>query len=323
MRLIGLAEVALELACRRGLDRTAFGKPLVNLGGNRERIADARIAIDQARLLVLNAAWKLDDGRPAERALRGQPDQGGGAEHGPAGHRHGDPAARRRRAVRRLPARRRRGPTPGRCGWPTGPTRCTAAWSPGSSSGKYLSADERVSRVLVTGARVRARRRAGAGVRRARRRGARAPTVGDRRPRRRRARAARSTSRSDDDWAAAPRLGRGALGRPRRPGQQRRRRRRRPDRRRRPWTSGSGSPRSTCSAWSAAPARSCRCSRRSAPATIVNVASLAGLVHPAGMASYNAVKAGGGGVHARPPATSSRSTACTARWSARRTSGPT
>jgi acyl-CoA dehydrogenase len=64
MRLIGLAELALELACRRGLERTAFGKPLVNLGGNRERIADARIAIDQARLLVLNAAWKLDVGGP-------------------------------------------------------------------------------------------------------------------------------------------------------------------------------------------------------------------------------------------------------------------
>ena len=62
MRLIGLAELALELACRRGLERTAFGKPLVNLGGNRERIADARIAIDQARLLVLDAAWKLDQG---------------------------------------------------------------------------------------------------------------------------------------------------------------------------------------------------------------------------------------------------------------------
>jgi acyl-CoA dehydrogenase len=60
MRLIGLAEMALELACRRGLERTAFGKPLVRLGGNPERIADARIAIDSARLLVLHAAWMLD-----------------------------------------------------------------------------------------------------------------------------------------------------------------------------------------------------------------------------------------------------------------------
>ncbi|MCM3516339.1 acyl-CoA dehydrogenase family protein [Nocardioides sp. P86] len=64
MRLIGLAELALELACRRGLEREAFGKPLANLGGNRERIADARIAINSARLLVLDAAWKLDVGGP-------------------------------------------------------------------------------------------------------------------------------------------------------------------------------------------------------------------------------------------------------------------
>ncbi|CRK55040.1 Isovaleryl-CoA dehydrogenase [Alloactinosynnema sp. L-07] len=60
MRLIGLAEKALELACVRATTREAFGKPLANLGGNRERIADARIAIEQARLLVLSAAWKLD-----------------------------------------------------------------------------------------------------------------------------------------------------------------------------------------------------------------------------------------------------------------------
>ena len=64
MRLIGLAEKALQLACERGLSRTAFGKPLVNLGGNRERVADSRIAIDSTRLLVLNAAWKLDQGGP-------------------------------------------------------------------------------------------------------------------------------------------------------------------------------------------------------------------------------------------------------------------
>jgi acyl-CoA dehydrogenase len=64
MRLIGLAELALELACRRGTERVAFGKPLANLGGNRERIADARIAIDQARLHVLHAAWLVDRQAP-------------------------------------------------------------------------------------------------------------------------------------------------------------------------------------------------------------------------------------------------------------------
>jgi alkylation response protein AidB-like acyl-CoA dehydrogenase len=60
MRLIGLAERALELGCERAMARTAFGKPLANLGGNRERIADARIRIEQARLLVLKAAWLID-----------------------------------------------------------------------------------------------------------------------------------------------------------------------------------------------------------------------------------------------------------------------
>ncbi|MGI8992718.1 MAG: acyl-CoA dehydrogenase family protein [Nocardioidaceae bacterium] len=60
MRLVGLAERALELALERGTSRVAFGKPLVNLGGNRERIADARIAIEQLRLLVLKTAWLLD-----------------------------------------------------------------------------------------------------------------------------------------------------------------------------------------------------------------------------------------------------------------------
>ncbi|MBJ8344139.1 acyl-CoA dehydrogenase family protein [Antrihabitans sp. YC2-6] len=60
MRLIGLSEKALELACTRASTRTAFGKPLANLGGNRERIAKARIAIEQARLLVHYTAWLLD-----------------------------------------------------------------------------------------------------------------------------------------------------------------------------------------------------------------------------------------------------------------------
>jgi acyl-CoA dehydrogenase len=64
MRLIGLAEMALERACRRAVSRTAFGRPLAKLGGNAERIADARSAIDQARLLVLHAAWKLDTAGP-------------------------------------------------------------------------------------------------------------------------------------------------------------------------------------------------------------------------------------------------------------------
>ncbi len=61
MRAIGASERALELMIRRGISRTAFGKPLINLGGNRDLVADLRIAIDQARLLTLHAAWKIDD----------------------------------------------------------------------------------------------------------------------------------------------------------------------------------------------------------------------------------------------------------------------
>ncbi len=60
MRCIGASEVALQMLIERGIKRVAFGKPLINLGGNRERIAEHRIAIDQARLLTLYAAWKID-----------------------------------------------------------------------------------------------------------------------------------------------------------------------------------------------------------------------------------------------------------------------
>ncbi len=60
MRCIGASERALELMIDRGMKRTAFGKQLLNLGGNRERVAEARVAIDQARLLTLYAAWKMD-----------------------------------------------------------------------------------------------------------------------------------------------------------------------------------------------------------------------------------------------------------------------
>ncbi|MCB1640683.1 MAG: acyl-CoA dehydrogenase family protein [Xanthomonadales bacterium] len=60
MRCIGAAERALQLLIERGASRVAFGKPLIMLDGNRERIAELRMAIDQARLLTLYAAWKID-----------------------------------------------------------------------------------------------------------------------------------------------------------------------------------------------------------------------------------------------------------------------
>ncbi len=60
MRAIGAAERALQRLCERAVGRVAFGKPLANLGGNRDVIANCRMAIDQARLLTLKAAWELD-----------------------------------------------------------------------------------------------------------------------------------------------------------------------------------------------------------------------------------------------------------------------
>ncbi|MFI1964667.1 acyl-CoA dehydrogenase family protein [Streptomyces pathocidini] len=60
MRLIGMAERAIELMCRRAVSRTAFGKPLAAQGQVEEWIADARVAVEQLRLLVLKTAWLMD-----------------------------------------------------------------------------------------------------------------------------------------------------------------------------------------------------------------------------------------------------------------------
>ena len=60
MRLIGVAERALEMMCRRTKSRVTFGRPIAEHGVTLERIAEARIRIDQARLLTLRAAWMMD-----------------------------------------------------------------------------------------------------------------------------------------------------------------------------------------------------------------------------------------------------------------------
>jgi alkylation response protein AidB-like acyl-CoA dehydrogenase len=60
MRAIGAAERALSLLCARANSREAFGQPLIKLGGNADIVADLRMAIEQARLLTLKAAWLID-----------------------------------------------------------------------------------------------------------------------------------------------------------------------------------------------------------------------------------------------------------------------
>ncbi|MBO2456750.1 acyl-CoA dehydrogenase family protein [Actinomadura violacea] len=60
MRALGMAERALELMCRRAVDRVAFGGPLAKQGVVRQQIAESRMAIEQARLLTLKTAWLID-----------------------------------------------------------------------------------------------------------------------------------------------------------------------------------------------------------------------------------------------------------------------
>lgn len=60
MRALGMAERALELACRRALSRVAFGRPIAEQGTVQAAIAESRMQIEQARLLVLKTAWLID-----------------------------------------------------------------------------------------------------------------------------------------------------------------------------------------------------------------------------------------------------------------------
>jgi acyl-CoA dehydrogenase len=69
MRSIGAAEKALELLCQRAVSREAFGRPLYKLGGNIDIIADARMNIEQARLLTLKTAWLMDHTSPKEARI--------------------------------------------------------------------------------------------------------------------------------------------------------------------------------------------------------------------------------------------------------------
>jgi len=68
MRTIGQCELALEMMCERGLQRRVFGRAIAEFANNQDEIALSRIEIDQARLLCLHAAWRMDsEGNQAAR----------------------------------------------------------------------------------------------------------------------------------------------------------------------------------------------------------------------------------------------------------------
>ena len=133
MRLIGMAERALELMCRRVVDRVAFGRPLAEQGVIGEWIAESRVRIEQLRLLVLKAAWLMDTvgnkGAHTEiqaikiaapRAVEWILDKAIQA-HGAGGVSQDFPLAEC-------------GPGPARCVSPTARTRCTAVRWPDENS---------------------------------------------------------------------------------------------------------------------------------------------------------------------------------------------
>ena len=133
MRAIGSAERAIEMMCRRANEREAFGSKLAEKQFVQDFIAKSRMEVEQARLLTMKAAWRMDtEGKKAarreismikvvaanvvmdvlDRAIQ---------LHGSLGMSDD------------TPARRRCGASAGCCGSPTGPTRSTRWSSPGAS----------------------------------------------------------------------------------------------------------------------------------------------------------------------------------------------
>ena len=106
MRLIGLAERSLELMCKRATLARRLRQDDRRAG--RDARAHRRVALPDRHGAPADAEGGLDDGRRRQqgRQIGDRDDQGGGAEHGAAGDRLGDPGARRRRRLAGLPARR-------------------------------------------------------------------------------------------------------------------------------------------------------------------------------------------------------------------------
>ena len=124
MRLIGLAQRALEAMVERARNRVAFGQPLGAHGMVQEMIVASRCEIDQARLLTLQAAAALDAHGNKGARDRDRHDQDRRTAHGLRRDRSRDPAAWRRRPVAGPLPRRMRMPLRARCAWRTVPMKC-------------------------------------------------------------------------------------------------------------------------------------------------------------------------------------------------------
>ena len=104
MRAIGAAERALELLCDRADSRKTFGKPVSQNANIRDWIAESRIELEMARLLVLKTAWLMDTVGNQRARIEIAAIKVAVPEHRAEGRRPRDPGPRRRRRVRRLPA---------------------------------------------------------------------------------------------------------------------------------------------------------------------------------------------------------------------------
>ena len=103
MRLIGVAERALEAMCRRAQSRVAFGKQAGRAGHAFAPISpNSRMEIEQARLLTLKAAYMMDTAGNKVATRGDRHDQSGGAEYGAAGDRPRHSGARRRGRMRAI-----------------------------------------------------------------------------------------------------------------------------------------------------------------------------------------------------------------------------
>ena len=158
MRAIGMAERALELMCERTASRSTFGRPIIDHGVVQRWIAEARVRIEQARLLVLKTAWLMDTvgnrgARIEVSAIKVAAPEVATWVIDRAIQAHGGMGVSQDTLLPELYA------VPASCRSPTGPTRSTTWRSPGARRGATGSSRSRSEPVVAAAAATRRRRR--------------------------------------------------------------------------------------------------------------------------------------------------------------------